>query len=902
MCSIPGLPTPGSKVPFLITKVNLNSSYRLVELWVKMDGDKKHIYEPMREQIHSPERKFYDGEGKPGDLCLICIGDIWHRAQIVSILNGSYKVFLIDQGLPHTATNEDLAWGQSDSFFLPPEIESCILANILTLENKWSPKTKRFLTSLVGKRFNGLVQHILMPDRIILLEIPDISNLMCKFRIGKTIPLDEFKNLALKCMNLPKRDSLEWFNTTKEGNLRMRSQLANREHYFCPELLTDSLEMVNVTEVIDPLNIFCKLHIFSKPINILSEQIDRYYKENLDFGEEQPQTCGDPCAAKGEDGRWYRSLIKQNIRSRDDVVEVLHVDEGKVEGVPAGDIKPLFREFMRMPVVTYHCSLNGLKEDDRQWTAEETNYLKSLLLNQTMVASFDKRITQDVYFVTLYTPHATCINDCFKEKAGYTPRSEPEHNSNGHKEPIPTSFFSLPIDEQSMQLQSKVDKNQDGLPVETWARTKNKLLSDEKNYVSDSSSCDVQIKAGSEDPDPLIHHSEHFPVDFLSEVHACDDSVSMVGSGADVGVSCIESLKIWCRSTEKGESFKHLVQDHQNNYTSARTQPLVESICVARNPADNMWYRAKIIPSSTSFVQVRFIDYSHTQKVPLQDVHLVDPAFAQLNVQAFQCLFNLKGISNSTPNLTNGTLTEFEQFADPSDNGLNCVVKAVTSDEDSLPQKMSTKTASENACKILTQKCAEAYVQNPLQVMSDFYKCSTYDIEVGGKENIWITSSENVHNFYCQLNRNSHLFDKVMTNIAEIPDLPQTSDQSPELDSICLARYSDNQWYRGQVVETSPKLKVHFVDFGDTLALNETEVSPFPTEATVARTVPVLAIPLGLFNVPAEIPQEINQWFEDHAIGNSFTIAVVEKMDEGKLIVELFDGSLNVNVKVKERI
>ncbi|XP_047467830.1 tudor domain-containing 6 [Mugil cephalus] len=884
MCSIPGLPTPGSEVPVLITRVNLNPACGLVELWVNMDDGRKHIYEQMREEIQIPKRTFYGSEGKPGDLCLVCISDTWHRTRIVTIENETYSVFLIDQGQPHTATSEALAWGKSDSFLLPPEIESCILANVLSLDNNWPERATTFLMSLPGKKFKGLVQHVLMSDRIILLDIPMASKHMCKLGVVKKIPVDEFKHLVLKCLRLPKGGVSESFHVADEQNLHASCQLAKQKHYYYPELSADTFESVLVTEVTDPLNIICKLLIFSKAVKILSEQMHQHYEASSDLGEAQPPTSGNPCAAKGTNGRWHRSLLRQNIVDGDGVVEVFHVDEGKTESVPARHIKPLLGKFLRMPVVTYFCSLKGIS--GREWTEEETDYLKSQLLDKTVVAKFDHYgITQNVYFVTLYGADAACVNSCLVEKMGLI--KPPEQDLNVQNEPLPPFLYS-PGEEQCIDPQNNV--NVEGLPDKTWTSNGHGVVNGTTDYVTTSNSPDL---------------NGDFSTSSSSDVQSpCDDYVFTVGSVVDVKVSCIESLqKFWCQATKNSDSLGRLMQDLQTHYASAQRQPLFESVCVARNPDDDMWYRAKIISSQhSSIVVVRFIDYGHVHKVPLQDVRPIDPAFLQLNAQAFQCcLFNLK-------NPTDSALTEFQKLVDvghSSDGGLKCVVKAVTSDEEGLLlNEVDIETASDSVCRLLAEKCAqpEAHEGIPPQVLPDAYNYSTYNIEVGGKEKVWVTSSESVNHFYCQLHRNSPLFDKVTENVTQLLGQPRDSDHPLGLHCICLARYTDNEWYRGEVVEMSPKVKVHFVDYGDTLEVNKNDIRPVPLEASTVRSVSVLAIPLGLFSVPAEVPQEVNQWFADHAIGQSFSISVIEKSEKGKLIVELFEGSLNVNVKVRERM
>nr|XP_019953458.1 PREDICTED: tudor domain-containing protein 6-like [Paralichthys olivaceus] len=717
MCSIPGLPTPGSEVHVLIIRVNLNPSCGLVELWVNMDDGRRHIYEQMKEEIQMPKRKFYGSDGKPGDLCLACISDTWHRARILSIQNDTYNVFLIDQGEPHSATSEALAWAHSDSFLLPPEYESCILANVIFPENNLPERATKFLKSLPGNKFNGMVQHVLMPEdaRKIILDIPTISKHICDLGVSKNIPGEDIKSLVLKCINLLKGEAPEAYCTTQEQNFKVSCQLEKHDQYLYPELLIDTFETVTVTEVTDPHTIFCKLLIFSKALKILSEQIQQHYQEISEFGEVQPQTCGDPCAARDVNGRWHRSLLKQSIMTDSGAVEVLHVDEGKTDLVPVRDIRPLHGKFLRMPVVTYFCSLNGLNGNGTEWTPDQVDYLKSLLLHQTLMATFDHHnISQDVYHVTLYSANASCLNNCFLEKVGLFPPYKDEDETNFQKEAIPSPFLTSLGDEQD--LQNKVSVNVDDLQDQTLPC--NQTLEDTSVDVSMSSTNDLLCL---EHPDSLIHNGEH----------VCEDNVFTVGSRINVKVSCIET---------------------------------------------------------------------------------------------------------------------------------------------------------------------------PPQVPLDTYNYSTHNIEVGGKEKVCVTSSESVGHFFCQLVRNSHLLDKVMEDIKQLIGQPQCTDQPLGLNSICFARHTDNQWHRGQIVEMSPKLKVHFVDYGDTLTVDKSDICPLPSEGGFARSAPVLAVPLGLYDVPAEVPQEVNQWFANSATDQSLTILVVAKADKGKLLVELFDGAQNVNVQVIERI
>ncbi|XP_049596616.1 tudor domain-containing 6 [Syngnathus scovelli] len=833
MCSIPGLPTPGSEVTIEIRRVNPNPKYGLVELWVNIDVSRKQAYDQMKKKIQLPKRKFHASEGKMGDMCLVCIDNVWHRARIVSIQSDIYQVFLLDQGQPYVSTRDSLAWGHSDSFFLPPEIESCILANVLSLKENWPKKAISFLSSLPEKTLNGVVQHVLMPDRTILLDIPFVSKQMCTLGAMRKIPVDEFKGVVLECLTPPKDDATI---TTITQDRSVNVQLDDR--YFYPELLCGMYETVYVTEVIDPQNVFSSLWIYSKALKSLSEEIQEFYKDS-DSGGERPQTCGEPCAARGNNGTWYRSLLKQCIGTNDELVEVAHVDVGKTEHVSVGCIRHMARKFLRMPVVTYHFSLHGA--DGTRWTAKQNEYLKSILLNKTFVAKLEKQF-QDTYSVTFYGGNVACM----------TAEVVPSGQDEGQQTETQITTLSGEQDENHQNL---VILNVKSLLEEPLSSTENEPETGNLKTIDDQCS--------------KVSHHEH---------------VLSVGSTVDVTVSCVEGpQKFWCQRTINEENLRRLMEDLQNHYASVQPLPIVKGTCVARNPEDGLWYRARVVTSQDfPKVDVQFLDYGGTRSVPLGDVCPIEPGFLEVEPQAFQCcLFNS----------SNSASAVFPMIADSQNTGFKCTIKDRICDEEGQPViVVDFEIPAQSACSLLSP------------VPMDTYNYSTYDMELGTKEKAWITSSETVHSFFCQLDRNSHLFDKVKADVKQLVCKSQCSDELLKSNALCLARYVDDEWYRGQVVQTSPELKVVFVDYGETLTVNASDVQPLPAGASLAKSVPVLAVQLGLFGVPEDIPKEVNQWFANNAIDTTVTVSVVAKGADGKLLVELFEGMLNVNMIVREKV
>ncbi|KAM8833034.1 tudor domain-containing 6 isoform 2-T2 [Synchiropus picturatus] len=878
MCTIPCFPPTGSMVQVFISRVNLHPSCGLVELLVSEVG--KTVCDRTRRERLTPLRKFDESEGKAGDFCLVLISGCWHRACVVSIQCQSCTVILVDQGQPHVAAREDLAWGRDEDFNGASRGHVCILANVLSVGIECPESATNFLSSLPGKTFKGLVQHVLIPDTMFLIDIPLISKSMCKFGVAKKMPAEEFKCLVLKCWNLPSGG----VNGDRLHELvQKESKLGRDEDLFSPDLMYGIFETVKVTEVIDPQHIFCKLAIFSKAVKTFSEKIHRHYEESADVTELKPRHCGSPCASRGEDGRWQRATLKQNIEDRSCSAKVFFVDEGRTEFVKIENIRPLHETFLKMPVFTYRCSMDGVADLGTGWTPDQTGYLKSLILNRTFVARLERHdITKDVYSINLYGENAVCINHAYSEMMALQQKGAP----------VPFSDLMSLQEDQSLQQPTNVSESQGGAVL-------NQTIQNEKSLsvtgLSTTNAGSIGRIAKFPGCDGLPHNGGHLSTGYRSEFPYSNDSLNE-GSEVDVDISCVESSdKFWCQMSKNAESLKRLMAELQDFYASPHPRPIVESVCVARNPDNGKWYRAKIMTNNHNpAVEVRFIDYGKTQRVPVQDIRPLDPAFLRLNAQAFQCSLAPKNDASFV------SLSHFQKFVDTAvatKEQLKCIVKAKRCDEEGLSVNVvDITTLFGSASKLFDQECSQAAAH----VTSDKYTISEHGVAVGGSEKVLVTCVETVNHFYCQLDRNSKHLERVRQTIKKLIRQPQESGGQPAANSVCLARYTDNVWYRGQVVETSPKLKVHLVDYGDTLHVKRSDLRLL--HAGACTSVPVLAVPLGLFGVPANTPPEVNHWFANQAIGRNFDISVVEKDRSGTLMVELFEESLNINENIREAI
>ncbi|XP_051510328.1 tudor domain-containing 6-like [Myxocyprinus asiaticus] len=1094
MCSIPGLPSTGSNEPVLITRVNLNPSCVLVEFWGHFDQDRKFAYQQLKKEIQYPREGFCESDGNPGDLCLVRVYETWYRARIVSRDSEEYSVFLIDEGRTHCATVNTLAWGKSDSFYLPPEVEFCVLANVLPLspENKWSEMAFEFMKTFCGRRVSASVQDVLVPHRTFLLDIPCLSRQMYEMGFAKKLSNKRFKEFVTRSLQAnggtaePQRIS-----SVRNKPIEIFEKVEKPQSYMYPDLQTDTVETVVVTEVTNPFRIFCQLKVFSQELRKLTEQITQHYEARIGTNFASPENLGSPCASRGSDGKWYRSVLQQ-VMSPNNVVEVLHVDYGKKQFVQVEHVRPLASEFFRMPVVTYVCSLHGIVDRGVGWTASQIEYLKSLLLNRTVIAKFQyQSLSEGVHYVTLYGEENTNINKLFElkqkcsldsdmtladyavqkstsQKSRISERSETKHaeemysDLKGNKpvfftETLPPNTSHVAVVQhvdspgkfwiQTQRYAEEFDQLMDGLgnlysdPTSTeglirkpvvgllcaakaqdgvfyraavykvldkkaevyfldygntelvdclnlrqlplrfqqlpavavkcslygiksrlkhWDEratlffskiVEDKILDihvqdkyqdshivqivdpslDGENYVSkllcnaDFAESENNIVANSAETSCSSAHSSGIFLtstqpQTLSSSSAVTESASAfkeclfpIGSSLEVTVSYIESPNdFWCQKARNAACLEVLMQDIQRFYAHSEFQPPLEAACVARHPETGIWYRALVIQKhQTPHVDVLFIDYGQTKTVAIQELRKISPTFLKMKGQAFRCsLYNLiHPVSLSTLNWTPEATLQFQEFVDTAASmnvPLKCTIFAVMYDSQRVVfNVVDLETPFQSICNVLVQRRLADRAPSKRAPLPPFrldtYYYSTHGIKIGCEEKVDITCVKSVTQFFCHLARNSDQIGKLADKVNSICSQLEVTKCPQAFGTVCFAKYTDGQWYRGKIKSTKPSVVVHFVDYGDTLEVDKSELLPVPIEAGDIMSVPVQAVECGLSDIPEDVPCEMGNWFQNFADGCSFRALVVAKEPGGKLIVELYDGKTQVNALMRHK-
>lgn len=1102
MSSILELPSRGSDITITITRVHSHPTCELVEFWGKVSQERTEDYQLIAKAIQSPGNSFKDNEGNPGDQCLVLVDDTWYRSRLVSRNGSKYTVFLIDKGRTHSTTTSMLAWGKKEHYHLPPEVEFCVLANVVPLppDNRWSPVTFEFLKSLTGQSVKARVQDVIVPHRTFVVHIPWLSQQMYEMGFAKKLHSEMFLDFLLK--SLQTQTDAEISPMLQYISVGEVERLQKQELYMYPELLTGIAVSLLVTEVTNPQRIFCQLKVFSQELTKLSEQLTQYYEGRVTSCIVSPEMIGFPCAARGVDGRWYRSVLQQ-VFPTNKVVEVLNVDYGTKQFVQVDNVRPLATEFFRMPVVTYICALHGIIDKGVGWTSTQIEYLKSLLLHKTVIAKLEyQSISEGVYYVTLYGDEdvnintmfgskENCLLECEKTLVDYMlqsmtsdkylcPLNEPS------KEVLPSgqavedregkeNAKTFPDEDLLLNTSQVVFVQHISNPSEFWIQTTNSanaleelmesmynLYKDSKNdmrnptiglycaakardgdfyravvsevceteikvfFVDYGDTCEVDwsdirtlperfkklpwlshkctlagvrpkdfdwspdateffIKAATEKPlnmhvtakynetnivqltdpelqgegdlsslmcdsnfaewdethkqpkakmtlQPAIISAKHHPGARSSGVYskyqkpyknsagpctsqgknsAFKELMFPIGSVLDVSVSHVASPNdFWCQVVQSAGHLKMLMHDIQAHYACSEFQPIEEPTCVARHPSNGLWYRALVVHKyETPYADVLFVDYGQRETMSLYDLRRMHPEFLTLPGQAFRCSL-LNPINPSSPinDWNDEAVAKFHNFVKTASSNfvtLKCTIYAITYSEQQIVFNIvDVETPFESVCTSIANlaKTVPAKKVSGQSVRLATYCYSTHSIKTGTEEYVTVTCVKDVHHFYCQLERNVDVTKDLKMKVNNLCHELENVQLPAVFGTLCFAKYIDGNWYRAQIKTTKPSIVVHFVDYGDTLEIDKSNLLPIPTEASDIMSVPVQAVVCGLADVPTDVPREVDRWFETSATECKFRALVVARDLNGNLLVELYHGHRQINSRINKML
>lgn len=583
------------------------------------------------------------------------------------------------------------------------------------------------------------------------------------------------------------------------------------------------------------------------------------------------------CAVYEKDMHFYRGVVTDILEHG---AEVLFIDFGNIEKVPHKLIKKMPKAFASKSAFAFCCSLANVAPFDDVWTSTSCDLFRRAVSNKALLVHV-VQMRRNKFVVQL----------C-------------EMGSDGNRSVTELMISSKPTEYwNNIAIEPGVHNNTD---------VTEKTRCPRYSVTSDISRKTEPLENREKEEKTCKSETER------AQASACFKALS-VKPGCEFAVCCsyINSPSdFWCQSLDKIAALKELM-DKVQLYYSTHTVALQpgDSCCVAKLPQDRRWYRASIIEKQKGHAKVMLVDYGCTFQIKEHSLQGIMPECVNLERQAFRCsLYNLiepaepKDCGNWSPEACN-TLRNFVHNS-TSDLGCKVVSQLNVTNKGlcNVVDLYNTQTKRSITNLLLEHSLARKVTVLTEQLSAGFpesFVFSSYDLSPGNEEEVYVTHVSSQWELYCQLERNADIIEKLEKKISEESEKMMQASTRAVVRKLCLAKYFDGKWYRGLVhpVQSPLHLGVFFVDYGNTNISEKTHVIFIPRDSAYLLYTPMQAVRCSLASVSKEeLYADVKEWLDDAILNKQVRVLLVGKSKDGCFDIEMFDGEVNINEKVKELI
>lgn len=528
----------------------------------------------------------------------------WHRGRVLEKRENVSKVFLIDTGQVLPVKETHLASACDEFFKLPPKVVLGIFASILPLGEKWGPKAINYFSSLVGLQIAGHVKTV-MPYQLFILEVPKIISDVLELQLGKFIDGDSFCLIVETLRAFPQEMLCNRVPQLLQQKLPVKVLLtfSNSEKPtdfwpvpgdLCPRLPVGSQENVRITVAISPNRFYCQIQKWQKELEDLAGAMHLYYEAISTENMKSFDSLGLLCAAKRQNGKWYRGVIKQFLS---DHVEVWFMDFGNIEAVPSSCVQKLKVEFMALPMISFPCALSCFDSQD-----------------ETVIKTQLKELTQALIAQTSVCVHVDLFDDI-------------------------KCLYYITLQKQTLGIHAKQSENLNEAVALRVSLPETKITSTAVNYkpcyerYNSLKNCTETKCTKTCLPERDISLSSH-----------CKRVEMKINSfHTAFVVYVINPSNFWVQTCEYQYEFQTLMKNIAAAYNQCGADEMVLKnpepgvLCCARYSKDMHYYRGVVIEVLHVNISVYFLDFGNTDTVPCYDVKTLLPEFSSLPALAMCC-------------------------------------------------------------------------------------------------------------------------------------------------------------------------------------------------------------------------------------------------------------------------
>ncbi|XP_055491333.1 tudor domain-containing protein 6-like [Leucoraja erinacea] len=883
---------------------------------------------PELERLHDSMHRYYDNgraaeaQRKLGTPCAAKSTDgRWHRAIIQHTLaDGVLEVFYVDYGDREVVPARAVRRLSPGYFKMPIVTYPFALRDVSDYGRGWTVRHVELLKSLILRKvLQAKVEFYNSVENVYYVTLyqedgPTINAAFCTQAEGLLSGYyTEERGMGNDCQKL---NALQCGGDYLIGDKRIEgiSKVKDRTSLLKnANLKLNAFYDVLVEFVKDPSEFWIRTMETAGEFEKLMNSIAKKYghlgrNEGLVKKPEPGLLC---CAKFKADNLFYRAVITEIL---DGHFRVFFIDYGNMEIVDWHDVKALLPEYRKLPALAIKCCLADLVSKGGAWNREAIAYFEKAVIEKHLVVHVLEK-EMDKYLIELLDVEdesEPSVNKLILQ-AGYADRQD-RRVSNFTSKNLDL-LGHLHIQHSSEEMfpmfgRSKMDKFEQRpmtpdvvKPFTDYCGTASLGSSDSLISLL-SGQGEFEGNATTEMMESVITESP-YRQEYLK-----------VGSTVDVQVSYIdEPGDFWCQMTKNTHELKILMSKIQEYYNTHddQFQP-GQSACIIKYSEDGKWYRALILGKVILMeVDVLYIDYGNRECVPISELRAIRPEFLLFKGQAFRCsLYNIIQPMGPDPFMWNeDSIAAFQEFIDNALSlymELKCTVYAWTVvDGKGLCNVVDLNTPFQSACQLLIERGLAKFVGSPSilapSVSLYTYYYSTHDVKIGSEEEMYVSHVVNPTKFYCLLGRNMGVLEKLADKVNKLSCKMQGYNCTQGVDPICLAKYTDNRWYRALAWPVQNRIRVSFVDYGNKLDVDKNDLLPIPNSAKDVKFAPMQAIKCGLSDIPADLSLDIIFWFKKTVMDNKLLKAVVvAKETDGKLIVELYDGNMQLNAKIKEQL
>ncbi|KAM8832527.1 tudor domain-containing protein 15 [Spinachia spinachia] len=580
------------------------------------------------------------------------------------------------------------------------------------------------------------------------------------------------------------------------------------------------------------------------------------------------------CAVYEKDMHFYRGVVTDTLEYGS---EVLFIDFGNLQKVPHMLIKKIPETFADKPAFAFCCSLVNVSPLDEMWTSTTSDIFRQAVSNKALL----------VHVVEIRKKHFVVdLHDMESENN----QSITEFLITSKKAEYWNNIAIKPVVRNNTHL---TGKNR---------RPKSGVTSDIRRNTEQPNDCEKKEKTC---------NSQTENTEALARFKALS-----IKPGCNIAVNCSyvkTPSEIWCQPQDNLPALKELM-DKVYQYYSTHTVPVPSGYlcCVAKSPQDGRWYRAFIADKQNGYASVMLVDYGFTIQIKEYNLQAIIPEYVYLEEQAFRCCLNNLIEPADSGDWGPDVCKTLKELVLNCTSGFRCKVVAQLSVKNkglcNVVELYNTQT-KQSLTNLLLERCVPRRgLISAKQLSTGIPACfvySAHDLSPGDEEQVYITHVGIQWEIYCHLQRNAEIIDKLEQTIAEESEKIIQASTRVVGSRLALAKYFDGKWYRGLAhpVQSPQHFGVFFVDYGNTNVSEKANVISIPSDSVDLLDTPMQAVKFHLASVSKkELYANVKEWLDGAILNKEVRAVIVGKSKDGSFDVELFDGDININDKVKDLV